>query len=239
MPLTKRKQIDATLDGYIRISSLAVTGLSTNITTALATALSTAGRSGVSVPAQVSSSSESVGVVTSKRVEVFDNATKLKLSDGPADGNDEVYGKITESAGVYTLSYFTNEAGTETAFSFPSASTVIIEFPYRYDFARLPTDFAISLTQRNGSDDSSVSSGSNIHTEILPVTGINAIASLAKTPDTNSNVLLIVNQLAYDSLGGGSAYFSLLGKAVTWLTVNAGFSVEVGDRVVASYTTLE
>lgn len=239
MPLFSRKQIHATLDGYVRITSLSATGTSTNISTALSTALGTAGRNGVSVPVQVSSGTEVMGVVTAKRVEIFDGTTKLKVSDGSLAGNDEVYGKITEAAGVYTLSYFTNEAGTETAYSFPTSTSIIPEFPYRYDFARLPPDFAISITQRNGSDDPRGGSSVNLQTEILAVTGINVIASLTKTPNITSNVSLFVNGIQYDSLGGASASFSVASKAISWSTVNGGFSIEVGDRVVASYTTLE
>lgn len=239
MPLIKRKQIDATLDGYVRITSISASATSTNISTALSTALATAGRNGVSVPVQVSSGTEVMGVVTAKRVEIFDGTTKLKFSDGSVNGNDEVYGKIAESTGVYTLSYFTNEAGTETAYSFPTSTSIIAEFPYRYDFARLPPDFAVSIIQRNGSDDPKGGSSASLQTELLAVTGSNTIGSLTKTPNLTSNVFLIVNQALYDSLGGAGASFSVASKTISWSTVNAGFSIEVGDRVVASYTTLE
>lgn len=239
MPLIKRKQIEATLDGYVRITSISATGTSTNISTTLSTALATAGRNGVSVPVQVSSGTEVMGVVTAKRVEIFNGTTNLKFSDGSLNGNDEVYGKITESAGVYTLSYFTSEAGIETAYSMPTSTSIIAEFPYRYDFARLPPDFALSIIQRNGSDDPKGGSSVNCQTEILAVTGSNTIANLTKTPNLTSNVSLFVNGIDYDSLGGAGASFSVASKTITWSTVNAGFSVEVGDRVVANYTTLE
>lgn len=60
------------------------------------------------------------GVITTapnNRVIVQDKETEDNIED--AEGQ-KVYGRITEAAGVWTLSFFTNEAGTETAHSLAS-----------------------------------------------------------------------------------------------------------------------
>lgn len=65
------------------------------------------------------------GVVTStpgNRVEVIDNQFR-EIEDS---AGLKVYGRITESSGTWTLSFFVNSAGTETAFSLPSQNIRIL-----------------------------------------------------------------------------------------------------------------
>jgi len=65
----------------------------------------------------------------------------VKTSDGTnvedAEGQ-RVYGRITESGGVWTLTYYTNEAGVETAYSMTSTD-ITVYFRQVFTLGTLPT----------------------------------------------------------------------------------------------------
>lgn len=67
-----------------------------------------------------------IGVVTTAP---YNKVTLVKTSDGTAiedAGGQRVYARLTESAGTWTLSFYTNEAGVETAHSLASENISII-----------------------------------------------------------------------------------------------------------------
>ncbi len=231
------KQIDKNLAASIQISGFSAAGVDDVVTSVITTALSTAGDGGASVPLQASTSVSTIGVVTTtpnNRVEVWANATKDKITDS---NGEEVYGRITESGGVYTLTYYSlnPSTGAETSYSFSSTTSIDFEFTYRFDFNRYPTDAAIAVSARNVSQDPS--SSGRTQTERLTVSGTNTISNLTKTPSATSSVILYVNGVAYDTFS--TAPFSVSGKAITWSASNAGFSIETTDRVIARYLTNE
>jgi len=233
----KSKQIEKNLSASIQIAGFSAAGADDVVTSAITTALSTAGNGGVSVPLQVSSNIDTIGVITASpnnRVEIWDNTTKDKIVDS---SGEEVYGRITESGGVYTLTYYSLNAstGVETAYSFGNTTSIDFEFNYRFDFARFPTDAPIAVGARNVTQDPGGSG--KVYTEKLNVTAQNTIADLAKTPTATSNVMLYINGVVYDTFA--TASFSVSGKAITWSAANSGFNVETTDRVVAKYTTNE
>ncbi|MGA7934723.1 MAG: hypothetical protein WCA35_14355 [Kovacikia sp.] len=236
MSTVPAKQIIKVLSAPIRVSGFAAAGPDDVVTSVITTALSSAGNAGVSVPLQVSSAVTAVGIITSppgNRTEIYNATSKDKIAH--SSGN-EVYGRITESGGVYTLTYYYySDAGVETPYSFASTS-IDFEFNYRFDFDRLPAEAIVAIKTRNIADDPTVSSG-GVYTEKLVVTAQNTISDLAKTPTTSGNVLLFINGIVYDTFS--TAPFSISGKAITWSASNAGFSVETTDRVVAHYTTNE
>lgn len=235
--MVKAKQIEKNLSAYVRVGAFSATGTDDVVTTPITTALNTAGDGGVSVPLQPSTAVGTIGVITTSpnnRVEIYNATTKEKINDA---SGDEVYGRLTHSGGVYTLSYFTlPSSGTETAYNFASSTSIDFEFSYRFDFGRYPTDGAIAVRARNVSDDPAAGGGRTV-VEQLTVTGQNAIANLTFTPTTTANVLLIVNRAVYETLG--TAAFSVSGRTITWSAANAGFNIETTDRVIASYTTNE
>lgn len=238
--MIKSKQLDWVNAALIRLGNVAVGAVnSINITTALTTALSTAGRGGVSVPLQVSGNENSVGVITTTNlntVQIQSTATKNKFAD---TNNNEVYGRITEAAGVYTLSFFTLVNGTETAYTF-AATNIDIDLPYRFDAARLPADFAIALNARVISQDPRGGGAVALPVvEQLAVTATNTVSALTKTPNNNTLLRLVVNGETYFTLGGGSAKFSVTGKAITWSAANSGFNLETSDNVIAMYYSFE
>ncbi len=237
MSKIQSKQVEHVQSAYVRVAGLSASGGSNTVTTAITTALSTAGRLGVSVPLQVSATENAVGVITTgsyNRVELWNGTTKQKMSD--ASGN-EIFGRLTQSGGVYTLTYYTIQSGTETAYTFASATTVDIEFAYRFDFHRIPADSAIGVKQRNVDDDSD-GGGGDIFQEQITVTALNTLNALTKTPVASTAVVLLVNGVAY-SPAGGSAPFTVTGKTISWSSTNATFDIETTDRVIAHYTTFE
>lgn len=237
MSLIKRKQIDAIFSAPIRINNFTGSTGSNTVTTQITSVLNTAGRGSVSVPLQVSSGEEVVGVITTganNRVEIWANATKDKIKDS---SGEEVYGRLTESGGVYTLTYYSlnTTTGAETAYTL-SSTAIDFEFNYRYDFNRLPADFATALTSRNVQQDPA-SSGATLFAELLTITALNTINDLTKTPSSTTSIEFIVNGLSEDTFANSG--FSVTGKAITVNATNLRYNVETTDRIVARYLTLE
>lgn len=80
-----------------------------------------------------------VGIVTAtpnNKVQIRNSTTKQPIES--SDGGPDVYGRLTESGGVYTLSYFYDNAGVETAFTMPADVGIDILFPESVNFADLP-----------------------------------------------------------------------------------------------------
>ncbi len=235
------KHIIKNLAAPVRVNGLNVSGASSTITSSLTTALGTAGEGGLSVPLQVSASGSVVGVIVAapgNRVEVYDATTKDKIASA---AGDEVYGRLTEAAGVYTLNYFTlPDSGTEVGYTFSSSRLIDFEFNYRFDFRRFPSDGFINIQTRNVSQDVALFTG-NLFAELITVTALNTLTNLSKTPAFSTTLFLFVNGIAYDTFGGENAAFSVnLGtRALTWNAVGAGFSLETTDRVIAQYATRE
>lgn len=205
-----------------------------DITTALTTLLSTAGRGGVGVPVTVSTGDNAVGVITVaplNKIIIRSNATSKPLAD--TLGN-EVYGRITEAAGVYSLALFVEIAGVETAYTPPSAVALNFYPHYRFEIEDLPANFAIATPVSVTDDPSEVTTKQENFTELLTVTALNAVSVLTNTPDDIANVTLFVNGQAVDSLAGLN--FTLVGTAITLLPAGIGYDIAPGDRVVASYT---
>jgi hypothetical protein len=78
------------------------------------------------------------GVITSapnNLAHIVDASTQTFIEDA---GGQRVYGRVTESAGVWTLFFYTNEAGTETAHSLTSTNIKVI-FLEVYDQEDRPT----------------------------------------------------------------------------------------------------
>jgi hypothetical protein len=230
------KQIARLLAAALRISGLAVatTTSATVVTTPLTTALTTAA-DGSAVTLQVSAGATSPGVITTganNRVEIYNATSKDKIL---ATNGEEVYGRLTETGAVYTLSYFTlSNAGTEAAYTFPAAATIDFEFGYRFELHQLPTDAIIGQRTRNISDDGGASGGT-LFGESLAITATNTIAALTKTPISQSTLEIIINgQQQRPGLD-----FTLAGKTVTWVPATALFDLATTDACYALYPTLE
>lgn len=239
MSQIQSKQVKRILAASIKILGVSVTASNSSVvvTTPITSALTTAGDGGTSVPLVVSSGFNSIGVVTSTPLNltgVWNNTTKLKIT---TTAGFEVYGRLTSSAGVYTLSfYYLDNTGAETPFIFSANTTVDFDFSYRYEFHQLPSDAMITQFGRNVYQDPKGSGGGVPQIEVLGVFSLNTLAPLSNAPSDTTKLTLVVNGQWIDALGGGSAAFSVSGGVnITWSAVNAGFNLETTDRVIAIY----
>lgn len=233
--LVQPKQIFKILAACVRVNGFTTSvGTSDIVTTEITTVLGSAGAGGASVPLQVSPNDTSLGVVTTSpnnRIELWDTTSRLKVQDG--NGN-EVYGRITEAAAVYTLSYYSVVSGVETAFSMDGRD---IDFTvnYRFDFWRYPGDAGTIIGCRNVNDDPLGGLNGRCVCEELPVTATNDITDLSYTPADTGCVEFHVNHLGY--LNGGSGPFSVTGKAVAWNPATGQYDINTTDCVYVCYYT--
>jgi len=234
------KQVKRVISASIKVSGVAVTANSSSVvvTSGLTSALTIAGDGGVAVPLIVSTGYNVSGVITNaplNRCEIYDSTSKTKLSHLP--GNEEIYARLTQSGGVYTLSfYYLDSTGTETAYIFSANSTIDFDFNYRFELHQLPSDALISQTAKNIYQDVKGTSGGVLQVELIQVLSVNTLATLSQIPADVLKVELIVNGQTIDALGGVSAAFKINGGVnIQWNSANAGYSLEPTDRVVASY----
>jgi len=83
--------------------------------------------------------SAQAGVITTTALNntpLYDSTTNTYIED--AQGQ-RVYGRLTYSTGVWTLSFYTNEAGTETAYSFGSSTNINVFYREVFHLANIPT----------------------------------------------------------------------------------------------------
>ena len=81
----------------------------------------------------------SYGVITGapdNKCALFDSVTGQSFEDA---GGQKVYGRVTYSAGVWTLTYYTNEAGVETSYNFVSSSNLQVFFLEVFSLSSRPT----------------------------------------------------------------------------------------------------
>ncbi len=110
---------------YQKVSATSVTGTSKDVTSLMTGKVSGGGSAAEGVLTDISHN----------RVDLIDPSTRTYFED--AQGQ-KVYGRITYAASVWTVSFYTNEAGVETAYSF-SSSDVDILFREVFKSANRPT----------------------------------------------------------------------------------------------------
>lgn len=227
--LLQAKQIEKFTYGRMGIINFAATGTDDVVTTQI-----TAAASSDSVPVQVGSTTAE-GFITSgsdNKSLVIDSTTKQAIDDGL--GN-EVYGRLTEAAGVYTLSYYSIQSGTETSVDIGSVN---IDFfvNYSYSFKNLPVNVLTRVNSTLVGEDPDNQSGRPIRNEKVTVTATNTLANLAYTPIANSLAIYVNGKAEAE---GASEAFTRSGKVLTWSAANAEYTLNTTDDVVAHYNTLE
>jgi hypothetical protein len=108
------------------ITKSAVTGTTSNITTEMTGKLA-------------DGSSTQQGVIVdapSNKVAIFDSLTGQQFEDSQGQ---KVFGRITHSAGVWTLTFYTNEAGVETSYNFTVSSNLQVFFLEVFTLETRPT----------------------------------------------------------------------------------------------------
>ena len=229
--LLKGAQIDQHFDGDLYLSGLAMpaTAAATfDITTAVTTAANTAGRNGTPVPVQVSTDIDTQGFVLTGIVQVSDSKTK-PMAD--SNGN-EIYGRLTQAAGVYTLSFYSMVSGVETAYTMAASATFNVILGYRYDFRYLPPTATRSpLSVRVAQDPV----GAGATREVVSVTAVNTLANLAGTP--NGLLQLHVNGQVFDvgtPTSKVSRGVSFTGQTIKWnskpVDFNTATAYAIGDQ---------
>lgn len=227
------KQIKKVLSAPVGVSSFTANGANDVVTTALTNALTTAGAGGVSVPLQKASDDFTTGVSVGGISPITLTATGDSISDG---AGNQVYGRVTEAGGVYTLTYYSSVAGVETAYSFVADTVISFNFCYQFDFKDLPTKAICSSTSRNIADDLASANGAPYPEQRTP-TATNTIPNLTKIPTAGTPIFCMVNGKVEKTLSGGAV--SVVGKVVTWNAANAGYDVNTTDDVWFAYFTRE
>lgn len=108
-----------------RVQFTGASGLSTNVSTSF-------------IGRGAGGADSAEGVITdppNNKVAILDASTFTYLED--AEGQ-RIYGRLTWAAGVWTLTYYTNEAGVETAYNL-SATDILITFRQVYRSGNRPT----------------------------------------------------------------------------------------------------
>lgn len=225
--LLQAEQIEKYLQAKISISGFAGAGADDVVTTELSTAATNAG-----VSLAVSNGIDTMGFITSgaaNKVEIKDAGTEAAITD---QAGNEVYGRLTEASGVYTLSYYSIVSGTETAYTLP-ATTIDAYFNYLFTFAKLPIDALTNVTNIVVGEDPRQFRARIV--ESLTISALNTLSLLSKLPVTGSKVIL--------SISGKSEFetqsFTRSSKTITWTPTNR-YDLVVGKyNVWAIYETFE
>jgi hypothetical protein len=219
--MVKAKQILKFLTGARKINTFEATGASSVVTTEITSNLGT-------LPVQVSSATQ-MGVITTgnNRIDIWDATTKQKIV---AAGQYEVYGRLTEATGVYTLTYYyVDNAGVETAYTM-STTDIDFIYLYQYDFKNLPSDFAVVIPESYVAQD--IKNYNGIFTvENITVSGTNTLSNLANTPFNVNTVTLSVNGIQLRT----NTDFTVSGSTITLVPSAIGYDVETTDLVDAIY----
>jgi hypothetical protein len=227
------KQVARLLYAAVNITGFAFpAAASVTVTTALTTALSTAGDGGVSVPVQVASAVQqgAVTAATDNVVDIWVSATKMPLAD--AAGN-EVYGRLTEAAGVYTLALFSLVAGVETSVT-PAAQNIDFQFSYNFDFDKLPITALVSASTKHVGDDPA-GSGTKLRAQTLTPTGLNTFPALGVAYNSGASGGIFELRVNGQDLVPADG-FAVAGTTVTWTAATTGFDVTTTDKVYALYS---
>lgn len=222
--VTLAKQVVKFLSSFrgFENSTVTATNNSKVVTADITTAVGT-------LPLQIASATQ-MGIVLTpygdNKIEVWNNTTKDKIADN--NGN-EVYGRLTEAGGVYTLSFFSLVVGVETAYTFDVDTDIDYLFSYQYDFRNLPFD-AITKGKLFSSGNDPEKGGIPV-LEQLTITGTNTIANLSFIPRNVNQVLFFLNRTVLTPLDG----ITVAGQVVTVDTAITIYDIETTDTIYASY----
>lgn len=225
----KGKLIEKYQAGWVGITSFSANGGSNDVTSALTTALTTAGYGGSAVTLQNSTAYNVDGVIVASPL----NRVPVRVSGGAIQDADglEIYARITEATGTYTLTYYVNDEGVQTAHSFGGATTVDVYIPYRYTFGSFPTDTAIAIPAFDVTPDPAQVTAPIAFSEELTA-GTNTVTDLTNTPV--GAVELVVDGVSFSSVAT-PAPFTISGTTITWSATNAKVSLDSSDTVIANY----
>lgn len=165
------------------------------------------------------------GVITSppdNQVSLIDLANGGEIED--AQGQ-RVYGRITEAAGVWTLSFYTNEAGVETASTIVSSTDIAMYFKEVFTLFTKPTitadiGFNASLDLTRDVNDASPTLRGVVNTTAQSFAGDKTFQDFVKLEGE------LHFDMVTDSASGSNATLSLPTKTIVRLTNGSLVSIE-------------
>lgn len=170
-------------------------------------------------------SSVAAGVITSapdNTVDIFDASTLTNLEDSQGQ---RIYGRITYSAGTWTLAFYTNEGGSETAATL-SSTNIKIYYLKVFTLAQLPT--IPSLPHLGGSLDFTsdiVDASSSVRGAVS--TGAQSFAGLKTFVDGIVNQNLLRGDIAVNAAAtGADASIATPSKMILKVTNNTLVSIK-------------
>ena len=190
-------------------------------------------------------SNSAAGVFTTNpnnKVFLRESDTGKAVVSGSGMTAKSVFGRLTESAGTWTLSFFTLIAGIETAYDFsadydggahPLAGD---NFDFRWCESVQIKDSAPTaiVYAGEGIDEFDPSSPTN-HQHIVETIAVTSNGqtgfALSQTPKDATDVVMTVNGVRYE-YGAGKDY-TIAGSTVTWLDVD--FTMATTDEVIFTY----
>ena len=175
---------------------------------------------------------------------VYTNAPQNKViirkaANGKAlvdTSNNQIFARLTEAAGVWTLTFYTQSGGVETALNWSGQVDANAAFHYRWcETVQLSNMAPTSVVEAGESIDEFQASSPFLHSHALPdyisVTSNGQTAlTLAATPKFSKVDLFVNGQV--QGQGAGKDY-TLSGTAITWL--DRHFVLATTDEVIAVY----
>lgn len=234
----RKEQIERIFTGYVNLLTLSTNGTTVNATTSIGTALTTAGFGGGSVANVRSTSESTVGLIVSpterNKVQVFLTSNKKPVFYA----GEKVYGRLTYSASVYTISLYYDLAGVETAYNTGGAVNLDYILSYRFAFKDIPADMFMSVLQKYPywEFNDSIKQGKTVE-EKLTISAPNTVSGLTYVPTVGTKVTLYINGKAELNTGASPA-FTTSGTVITWNATNAEYALATTDVAFARYQTL-
>ena len=225
MSLIQSKQVSKNIAAWVGMKNLTVSSsASLNITTALTTILATAGNGGVSVPVTPGGNYQTEGIITGSTaaVLVYSNTTGQPI----IVSGEEVYGIITYSSSVYTVSFYTFEGGVQTSVTINQAVDLFI--PYCFTFEHLPFDALLSVQTVEPGGGSAGGGGTAIN-DYVTATGTDTFPNLTQLPLHPASVLLFVNGQCLTA----GVNFTATGQVIS---IGAGQAAATGYHITPSDT---
>lgn len=151
MTKVKSKNINTLIGSTVDITGVTLSSGINNIAATLTTQLSTAGNLGLPLSLTESTNQSTEGVVTNtpfNKVEVFRTSSRAPI----LSSNYKVFGRITKSGAAWNLTYYTNQSGVDTPYTFPIATNCYIKLPYRFQVEDIPVEH-FALAKANVFDD--------------------------------------------------------------------------------------
>ena len=174
-----------------------------------------------------------VGVYTAppqNKVYLRNRATLKGFQD---TNGQQVIGRLTESTGVWTLTFFVIQSGAEVAYNFTGSTDVGANFDFRWCESKQLKDANATAVVNFGEGIDEIAASSPLthqhQVDYYTATASQTAFTASATPKDATDAALYVNGVRYKYITD----FTFVGTAVTWL--NTDFTLGVGDIVTLEY----